>query len=108
MRQLNTAAVPLLFILFSATACASATPFQGDDADLIRVSYADLDIDKESGAAKLYSRFENAARKFCGVDYILVYRELDYARKSRECYSRMLDELVSKMDSEFVKELHSG
>lgn len=108
MRQKSLAAGLLLFILFSAMASASATPPADKDVDLVRVSYADLDIEKEAGAAKLYSRFRNAAKKFCGVDYIHVYRELGYTRKSRECYAATLDALVAKMDSELVNELHSG
>lgn len=108
MRLPRLAAGLLLTTLVSVTASASGTPPGSDDADVIRVSYADLDIDKEQGAAKLYSRFKNAAREFCGVDYIHIYRELGYTQKARECYAATLDELVSKTDSELVKALHSG
>lgn len=108
MRQLSMLASLLLCATFLATTAASATPHNANDTERLRVSYADLDIGKKAGAAALYSRFKDAAERFCGMNYIHTYRSVHYTRKARECYMATLDELVAKVDNDIVTELHTG
>ncbi len=108
MRHYRLAAALLPLILFSMPAAASDDSKRGVDTDRVSVSYADLNLDSEAGAARLYSRFKHAAEEFCGINFIHVYRELSYTRKARQCYADTLDEFVAKIDSELVEKLHSS
>ena len=60
--KLATALVASILSITTLDARASTPP---DDAYSVTVQFADLDLDREAGIAKLYSRIKGAARHVC-------------------------------------------
>ncbi|HKS54371.1 MAG TPA: UrcA family protein [Steroidobacteraceae bacterium] len=65
------AATALLAGGLISTAHATTTVRRGDMQQEV-VSFGDLNLDTESGAATLLGRIESAARKVCGLDRVTV------------------------------------
>jgi UrcA family protein len=60
----------------------------------VTVRYGDLDLSRSEGAAVLYGRLSNAARKVCAVDES---RDLVLYSAARRCYVRALSEALEKV-----------
>ncbi len=82
------------------------------DADLKgtskKVSYADLNLDKEAGAIVLYKRLKIAARQVCSVRTFTVKGFLKEVAERNACYRDTLDVAVSQLDNQYVNNLHAG
>ncbi|HKX89917.1 MAG TPA: UrcA family protein [Sphingopyxis sp.] len=87
-------ALPLLLLgavpAFSQPIVATAP---AGEIEVVRVSYADLNLDSESGAARLDSRLRAAARSVCDVrpEYETTLREMATNRCFRSALSRGRD-----------------
>jgi UrcA family protein len=73
-----------------------------------KVSYADLNLDKEEGAIVLYKRLQIAARQVCSVHTFTVRGSLKEAAEKKACYRDTLDVAVSQLDNQYVNKLHAG
>ena len=92
-------------IAFSVPAISSADELKGRSE---KVSYADLDVQKEEGAAVLYRRLQQASKRVCGVDANMSagsVREMSY---KRQCYRDTLDRSVAKADNPALTAVHDG
>jgi UrcA family protein len=69
----------------------------------ITVNYGELDLAKDEGAARLYSRLRAAARKVCAP---FDGRELQQRVAWRECFSQALTNAVLQVNREAVTVLH--
>lgn len=78
------------------------------DDDHVRVSFADLDIYEEVGAKVLYSRLQRASRAACNVESLTTLGSIERTTAAKTCYSDMLDEFVTRIDSEALKKIHAG
>ena len=93
------------FALVSALAVLGASPTLADETSRsIKVSYSDLDLTTQAGAATLYSRIRGAARQVCG------YEGVTYAETSswRRCFSDAVGNAVAKVNSPQLTALHQG
>ncbi len=74
----------------------------------VKVSYADLNLDNEKGAAALYGRLQKASKSVCGVRLARDLRSLRWIRVADECYERALSTAVDAVGSERLLSLHQG
>lgn len=73
-------------------------------APTIRISFAELDINKPRGLQVLYSRIERAAKVVCGFDYSP--RELARNRQAKACYQTAVDDAVRQINRPTLTALH--
>ncbi|MGI9204186.1 MAG: UrcA family protein [Woeseiaceae bacterium] len=73
-----------------------------------KVSYADLNVEKEAGAKQLYRRLQQASKRVCGVDSLTVVGSLRELKRAKTCYKSSLDSAVAEIDSEALTEIHQG
>jgi len=71
------------------------------------VPIADLNLSNEVGAVKLYQRLKAAAREVCGSQDHRI-SGLQQSRLNKQCYSQALNSAVDKIDSDLLREIHTG
>jgi UrcA family protein len=92
-------------IAFSLPAIASADELAGRSE---KVTYSDLNVEKEAGAQSLYRRIQQAAKRVCGVESLKVAGNLRQLSQQKNCYRDALDATVAKIDNAALTELHKG
>ncbi|MDX1488923.1 MAG: UrcA family protein [Acidiferrobacterales bacterium] len=92
-------------IAFSVPAIASAEELKGRSE---KVTYSDLNVDKQSGAAQLYRRLQLASKRVCGVESIKNAGGIREVSDQRRCYRNTLDEAVAKINNPTLTKLHQG
>jgi len=93
-------ALLVAFALGTPAFAVAASPTQIEVVS-ITVSYADLNIEKEAGAKKLYRRLQRAAENACEFKSHTVAREsLSRGIEKKRCYSEALASAVEEIDKE--------
>jgi UrcA family protein len=93
--------------LASASSFTPAAPLeQFDAAPSIKVSFADLDLNKTAGVDALYKRIQRAARMVCR-DSTSPF-DIGRARKFRKCYEAAIDTAVTDVRSPLLTARHDG
>jgi UrcA family protein len=92
------------FALVSALAVLGASPALADETvRSVKVSYADLDLNTQAGAATLYGRIRAAAKQVCGPD------EWAYGHSTfKRCFNQALGNAVAKVNNPQLTALHQG
>jgi UrcA family protein len=75
------------------------------DAPAVRVSYAELDLTKDAGVERLYTRLKHAAEQVCGS---ADNRDLATLRHQERCTQRALDRAVEDVHSARLTARHKG
>ena len=70
----------------------------------IEVGFRDLDLNTQSGAAKLYRRIQGAAQRVCGYEATLAEAQSIWER----CVLPTVDAAVAKVNSPLLTALHTG
>lgn len=100
----------LLLALASAATFALMAAAPADAAVIhrtsVRVSYADLDIDNQAGAAALLGRIRSAARAVCG-DYSGPI-SLRARAAIRQCENARVEKAVTDVNNPALTALYSG
>lgn len=100
-------------LTLAAALIAPVTPAYADrldgavtvrDVPTIRVSYAELDINKPRGLEVLYSRIQRAAKTVCGFDYSM--RDLSRGRHVTSCYQAAVEDAVKQINRPTLTALH--
>ncbi len=107
-KLLKSVVVSMFVFALGAPAIASAAPASGLTGTSVKVSYADLNLEKAAGAEALYRRLQNAAEQACGVRSLQIEGSLSGIAKSRSCYREALTAAVENVDNEIVSEIHAG
>ena len=92
-------------IAFSLPAIASADELAGRSE---KVTYSDLNVEKEAGAQSLYRRIQQAAKRVCGVESIRTVRGARIEAEQRSCYHESLNQAVAEVGSETLNAIHEG
>lgn len=92
-------------IAFSVPAIASAEEFKGRSE---KVTYSDLNVEKEAGAHSLYRRLQQASKRVCGVESIKNAGGIREVSQQQRCYRDTLDAAVAKIDNATLTEIHEG
>ena len=72
----------------------------------VTVSYSDVAFGNTAGAADVYRKLKNAARKVCGVT--LGSQALEMRVAARECFDEALAEAVLKIDRPTLSAVHAA
>lgn len=89
-------------------ASAVAAPPSLYEKVAVKVEYADLNIQNEAGARVLYQRLKDAAEEVCGLERYHKERFTSRFSDARECYSETLTQAVNRINSDALKDIHSG
>jgi len=73
-----------------------------------KISYADLNIETETGAKVLYARLKWASAQVCGIESFTTVRSLSVRRNALNCFQETLEASVEKIDSDALTRAHSG
>ena len=92
-------------VAFSVPAIASAEEFKGRSE---KVTYSDLNVEKEAGAQTLYRRLQQASKRVCGVESIMNAGGVRAISMAQRCYRDTLDAAVAKIDNATLTEIHEG
>ena len=84
-----------------------AAPSHFEDVS-VKVSYADLNIDNEAGAEKLYLRLRNAAEQVCGFGSDMKLGSRTASAQAKACYRQALDKAVAEIDHEQLSRIHES
>ena len=92
-------------VAFSLPAISSAEELKGRAE---KVTYSDLNVEKEAGAQSLYRRLQQASKRVCGVESIKNAGGIREISLQQRCYRETLDEAVAKIDNATLNEIHEG
>jgi UrcA family protein len=104
----NVVTASIIALVLGAPSISSAEADAGLKGTAKKVSYADLNLDKEEGAAILYRRLKIAARQVCNVRTLTLKGSLHEVAEKNVCYHDTLDAAVSQLDNQTVNKLHAG
>lgn len=95
-------------VAFSVPAIASADAGEELKGRSEKVSYSDLNVEKEAGAYTLYRRLQQASKRVCGVESLNIVGSVSVYSQARRCYRDTLDAAVAKIDNPELTEIHEG
>ncbi len=101
-------AVTALVLGTGFLASAVAAPPSLYEEVAVKVQYADLNIANEAGARVLYQRLKDATEEVCGLEGYQKDRSLSRFNSAKECYTETLTQAVNRIDSDLLKDIHSG
>ena len=107
-KSLKSLVVSTIVFALGAPAIASADSLSDLQGTSVKVSYADLDLQKTAGAQVLYRRLQNAARQACGAPSLRIQGTLREFSETKNCYRKSLDAAVAKVDNANVNSIHSS
>jgi UrcA family protein len=93
------------FIVLSAPAIASADGLKGK---AVKVTYADLNLEKEAGAKSLYRRLQQASKQACGVVSLKSAGSVKIMSEMQTCYRTTLTAAVEKVDNSELTKIHES
>ena len=91
----------LVAICLLGVATASADPGGTRSTE---VSFRDLDLNTQSGAARLYRRIQGAAQRVCGYEATLSQAQTIW----QHCVLPTVDAAVAKVNNPLLTALHTG
>ena len=74
----------------------------------VKVSYADLNLEKQEGAKALYRRLQQASRQVCDYRGLKILGSIRQLAKAQQCYREALSVAVENLDNERVTEIHNS
>ena len=98
----------IIVVALGAPTIASA----GAKSDLqgvsVKVSYADLNLEKQAGAKTLYRRLQKASRQACDVRGLNNAGSLRRITETKKCYAEALTAAVKKLDNVLLTAIHNS
>ncbi len=92
-------------IVAAALIAGFATAGQAADLPQVHVSYGDLNLSSEAGAAVLYQRIRNAAEQVCGTFGV---RDLSAEAAAKACKARAIGEAVAAVHAPALSQVYEG
>lgn len=92
----------------SAPAIASTGTDNGLKGNAVKVSYADLNLQKEAGAKVLYRRLQQASKRTCGVESFRNAGSVSEAAEMKRCYQKSLTSSVAKVNNALLTKIHES
>ena len=107
-QQYLAASLVLAFAISTISATAIASEEDEIKGRTVKVSYADLNLEKEQGARTLYRRLQHASKKACGVESSKNSGSVRAVSDAYRCYRQTLTAQVNKIDIEILTGIHEG
>ena len=98
----------IVVVALGAPAIASADAKSELQGVSVKVSYADLNLEKQEGAKTLYRRLRVAARQACDVGSLRQEGSVRRLTEARQCYSNALSKAVEELDNELLTQIHNS
>jgi UrcA family protein len=98
----------IVVVALGAPAIASADAKSQLQGVSVKVSYADLNLEKQAGAKTLYRRLRLAARQACDVGSLQQEGSVRRLTEARQCYSNALSKAVEELDNQFLTQIHNS
>ena len=95
-------------VALGTSALASADAKSELQGVAVKVSYADLDLEKYEGAKTLYRRLQQASRQVCGGRGLGGDRSISTLAETRRCYQEALSDAVAEIDNDLLTQLHNS
>ena len=100
----------IMVVALSAPTMASADAKSDLKGVSVKVSYADLNLEKQEGAKALYVRLQQASKQACdsrGTETVIV-ETLKRMAEAQRCYRKSLTKAVKRVDSELLTQIHNS
>ncbi|MEM8769320.1 MAG: UrcA family protein [Pseudomonadota bacterium] len=95
--------------LTTASLVQAESPTGDRESAGVKVSFAELDLEKEAGVDALYSRLQRAAEQVCGMDAGSSYAITVQTVLNRQaCYTDALDRAVTSLNVPSLTAKHAG
>ncbi len=96
--------------IFAISAPAISATDAGNElkGKFVKVSYADLNLQKEEGAQVLYRRIKQASKQACGVATLRVAGSVAQKSEMQRCYREALTAAIEELDNAHVTKIHEG
>ncbi len=98
----------IVVVALGAPTIASADAKSELQGVSVKVSYADLNLEKHEGAKALYRRLQQASKQACDVRGLNVEGSLKQTSEARQCYLDALSAVVEKIDSDLITQIHNS
>ena len=98
----------IVVVALGAPAIASADANSNLQGKSVKVTYADLNLEKQEGAKALYRRLQQASKQACDYRGLKISGSIKRMVETKQCYHETLTEAVAEVDSELVTELHNS
>ena len=98
----------IIIVALGAPVIASADAGSELKGTAVKISYADLNLEKQEGAKALYRRLQQASKQACGYRRLGVAGSIQAKIEAEQCYRDALSALVEKLDSELVTQIHNS
>ena len=98
----------IIVVALGAPTIASADAKSDLQGVSVKVSYADLNLEKQAGAKALYRRLKQASKQACGVRSLRAEGSVSNIVEARRCYREALSAAVEKIDNELVTNIHNS
>jgi len=98
----------IVVVALGAPAIASADANSNLQGKSVKVTYADLNLEKQEGAKALYRRLQQASKQACDVGSLREEGSVKRLGEARQCYSDALTTAVEELDNELVTQIHNG
>ena len=98
----------IVVVALGAPTIASADAKGNLQGVSVKVSYADLNLEKQAGAKALYRRLQQASKQACDVRGLTNAGSVRRMVETRQCYREALSAAVEKVDNELLTQIHNG
>ncbi len=98
----------IIVVALGAPTIASADAGNQLKGVSVKVSYADLNLEKQEGAKALYRRLQQASKQACDYRGLKVAGSIRRMTETQQCYREALTEAVAEIDNELVTEIHNS
>ena len=98
----------IVVVALGAPTVASADAKSDLKGVSLKVSYADLNLEKEEGAKALYRRLQQASKQACDHRGLKIAGTVSRMVDAQRCYREALSAAVEKVDNELVTQIHNS
>ena len=98
----------IIVVALGAPTVASADAKSDLQGVSVKVSYADLNLEKQAGAKALYRRLQQASKQACDVRGLLNAGSVRRMAETKQCYREALSVAVEKVDNELLTQIHNS
>jgi UrcA family protein len=99
------AAIVIVALGAPGYATADASGLKGKS---VKVSYADLNLEKYEGAKTLYRRLQQASKQACDARPLREEGSMSRFNEGRRCYRDTLSEAVANIDNDLLTQIHNS
>ncbi len=98
----------IIIVALGAPVIASADAGSELKGTAVKISYADLNLEKQEGAKALYRRLQQASKQACDVHGMRNAGSMKRHAETKQCYREALTAAVEELDNELLTQIHNS